>query len=480
MPPKKKGKKGKGKKGKKDEEPPPEEPSEYDTMDVEMLKEVTQMLRQQLEKAQLDRNYVQLERDTIQTFYDITKKEVTDYENAIQQKDREMELMEDNHRVEVRVYIQKVKHLEYEHKNNVKRVKQEGTVSIEEESEAHMLREGELKKGKKSLKLELKERELSNEDEIKVQKQNNEKNLMKLREEFERNIEGLKERQETRLQQLKMDLELRRKVDTHEIEERKNLHINDLMKNHEKAFGQIKNYYNDITHDNLKLIKSLKDEVSEMKKKAAANQKLMHDISQENKRLLEPLTQACDEVAELKHELKDSEKDRLSLRNAKARLKLLEQQHVELQRVHQLMEDEYKLVETERNQLYDSFEHTIKSIQRRGDFKNLVLERKLEGMQDQLDKKQTQFHEVLTAANLDPAELSHVTQRLDEMLAVRNELIRNLQYDVARVSKAYNDTMRTYQGKLREFGIPEDELQTMGFTNLMTKTSTGPAGLVAA
>ncbi|CAN0384371.1 unnamed protein product, partial [Ectocarpus sp. 13 AM-2016] len=69
------------------------------------------------------------------------------------------------------------------------------------------------------------------------------------------------------------------KVDIHEIEERKNLHINDLMKNHEKAFGQMKAYYNDITNDNLKLIRSLKDELVEMKKKAVANQKLMLDIS---------------------------------------------------------------------------------------------------------------------------------------------------------------------------------------------------------
>jgi len=40
-----------------------------------------------------------------------------------------------------------------------------------------------------------------------------------------------------------------------QVEERKNLHINELMKKHEKAFGEIKNYYNDITHNNLDLIK---------------------------------------------------------------------------------------------------------------------------------------------------------------------------------------------------------------------------------
>lgn len=58
--------------------------------------------------------------------------------------------------------------------------------------------------------------------------------------------------------QLEDDLELRRKVDMHEMEERKNLHINDLMRNHDKAFRQMKTYYNDITNDNLRLIKSLK------------------------------------------------------------------------------------------------------------------------------------------------------------------------------------------------------------------------------
>jgi hypothetical protein len=35
---------------------------EYDTMDLEMLREVVPMLRQQLDKSMLDRNYVQLER----------------------------------------------------------------------------------------------------------------------------------------------------------------------------------------------------------------------------------------------------------------------------------------------------------------------------------------------------------------------------------------------------------------------------------
>ena len=245
------------------------------------------MLKQQLAKCTLDRNYVQLERDTIQMFYDITKGEVQDIERQIAAKDREMELMEDNHRVEVRVYLQKVKHLEYEHNNNLRNIAVEGEHFMTEEHENHDNRAYELKKTKKSLKLELAEREWSNAEEIKQVKQQHAKNLLKMREGFEGQLGELSDRCGKRLEQLAADLELRRKVHIHEIEERKNLHINDLMRNHEKAFGQMKSYYNDITNDNLKLIKSLKDEVAEMKKKAVANQKLMHDISQEQGRTRE-------------------------------------------------------------------------------------------------------------------------------------------------------------------------------------------------
>lgn len=45
---------------------------EYEHMDIEMLKEVVPMLRQTLEKAMLDRNYVQLERVRAITFHFIS------------------------------------------------------------------------------------------------------------------------------------------------------------------------------------------------------------------------------------------------------------------------------------------------------------------------------------------------------------------------------------------------------------------------
>ena len=68
------------------------------------------------------------------------------------------------------------------------------------------------------------------------------------------------------MQTLKEDLELRMKVEIHEIEERKNRHINELMKNHQEAFKEMKEYYNDITRENLELIMMHKDKLIDIRK----------------------------------------------------------------------------------------------------------------------------------------------------------------------------------------------------------------------
>jgi hypothetical protein len=48
-----------------------------------------------------------------------------------------MQELEDAHRVEIKVYMQKVKHLEYEHTNNCERVQAEGAFLMKEERTHH-------------------------------------------------------------------------------------------------------------------------------------------------------------------------------------------------------------------------------------------------------------------------------------------------------------------------------------------------------
>ena len=74
-----------------------------------------------------------------------------------------------------------------------------------------------------------------------------------------------------------------------DTEERKNKQIDDMKRKHDRAFTEIKNYYNDITLNNLALINTLKEQVEEMKKKEERLEKQMNEITAENKKLTEPL-----------------------------------------------------------------------------------------------------------------------------------------------------------------------------------------------
>jgi growth arrest-specific protein 8 len=99
--------------------------------------------------------------NAIERFFDISKKELREVELASIAKEREMEVMNDNHRVEVKVcgfefpgmcefvvesfvswghqvYQQKVKHLEYEHGNAIKRYVTEDSATLRSEEVDHL------------------------------------------------------------------------------------------------------------------------------------------------------------------------------------------------------------------------------------------------------------------------------------------------------------------------------------------------------
>ncbi|XP_019391612.1 PREDICTED: growth arrest-specific protein 8 isoform X2 [Crocodylus porosus] len=280
---------------------------------------------------------------------------------------------------------------------------------------------------------------------------------------------------------LREELDLRRKTEIHQIEERKNGQINTLMQNHEKAFSDIKNYYNDVTLNNLALINTLKEQMEEMKKKEDHLEKEMAEVLLQNRRLAEPLQRAREEVAELQKKLVHYEKDKEVLVSTKARLKVTQKELKDLQWEHEVVEQRFSKVQAERDELYRKFTQAIGEVQQKTGFKNLLLERKLQALAGLVEKKEVQLNEVLSAANLDPSALSLLTRKLEDVLESKNTSIKELQYELARVCKAHNDLLRTYEAKLAAFGIPLDNL---GFTPLETPLleqalGQGPAGLVA-
>jgi growth arrest-specific protein 8 len=211
-----------------------------------------------LDREREERNYFQLERDKVNTFWEITKRQLEEKKAELRNKDREMEDSEERHQVEIKVMKQKVKHLLYEHQNNLAQLKSEAQLEAKVSNELNDESQLGLRQDKRSLKISMKEKDLSHEDIIRNLQKTHDSFITNLRDDFQSQSKEIEDKYEKKLRQLRDELDIRRKTEIHEIEERKNQQINTLMRNHEKAFSDIKNYYNDITLNNLSLINTLK------------------------------------------------------------------------------------------------------------------------------------------------------------------------------------------------------------------------------
>ena len=199
---------------------------------------------------------------------------------------------------------------------------------------------------------------------------------------------------------------------------------------------------------------------------------------------------------------------------------MLKERHENLQWEHTILEQRCQQAMTERDELYSKFESSIYDVQQKSGFKNLLLEKKLEALTEvrEMHKAVRRRRAPMRIRGAGDGEEGGAVQRGARRIEYRPDNVGQhhaeagrrdgaeeqdgqgpagppcprpraggcaeahrsatcVQYELARVTKAHNDMVRVYEAKLREFGVPAEEL---GFKPLQTNTSTMPAGLVVS
>jgi growth arrest-specific protein 8 len=162
--------------------------------------------------------------------------------------------------------MQKVKHLEYEHGNNCDKVKIDAQKIMKEERVHHIENDKDMLAKKKEQKQQYIGDDSTNQGDIEHREKDLDANYKDTEDMLNDQRKELIGKYEIKMTELRQELELRMKVEIHEIEERKNQHINELMMNHQEAFTEMKVYYNDITRENLELIRMHKDKLIDIRK----------------------------------------------------------------------------------------------------------------------------------------------------------------------------------------------------------------------
>ncbi|KAL7030279.1 hypothetical protein ACKWTF_006598 [Chironomus riparius] len=342
-------------------------------MSREQLEAFCIKLRNELEREREERNFFQIERDKLRTFWEITRKQYEDSQAIIRNKEREVELAQEEADLEIKNVMQQMKHLQYENQSRIGEMRAEMMTQLKLAQEDHAIQERELFNDKRELKKICRERDEFNELQIQQIKMKHCEHLSLEREKFQNEIKEMANLHERRLQEYMENSEIRHRMEMSEVEERKNNQIKQLIDAHEKAFGEMKSYYNDITINNLALISSIKEQMEEMRRQTERNEKQMADAhSAQNKTIVEPVKDIQAETIELRRKLENYQKDKTSMLKLKKRCDALRKQldNIKFELDAKVLHCE-KLKE-ERDALKQKFEEAVLNVQQRSsmyDFK---------------------------------------------------------------------------------------------------------------
>ena len=277
--------KAKGK-GKKKEEVVEETPEQAEW---KLLKAEADRLHSITKKEEHDFNEFQQQREKLNYFWIVEKKKLEDKRADLRNKHRELQDLEEKHQVEIKIYKQRLKHLLHEHQNNVTVRKTEAEVALKMAQDDDREHQSDVKGEKRVVNIALREIELNHDEYIRGLRREQDQKITFLRHEFERKANEVQKLYEAHMKKTRDGLDRRRKDEIKTIEDRKLIMIEQLMADHQKEFTDIKNYYNDITHNNLDLIKSLKEEVKELEMIERNDQIRLNEKRAENKKLTAPL-----------------------------------------------------------------------------------------------------------------------------------------------------------------------------------------------
>ncbi len=429
-----------------------------DQAEWKQLKNEADRLHKLTKKEESDFNEFQQQREKLNYFWIVEKKKLEDKRVELRNKERELQDLEEKHQVEIKIYKQRLKHLLYEQQNELTHKKTEAEKALKMAQDDDRENEIDIKDDRRLLNIQLKELEFTHEEYIRSLKREQDSKVTFLRHEFERRASEITKNYDMRMKKTREQLDRKRKDEIKSIEDRKHVMIDFLMNEHQKAFMDIKNYYNDITHNNLDLIKSLKEEVKDLEAEERKDQLKLYEKMSENKKLSAPLKKMQEDVISLRQQLEEYKNEKQEMKKVKANLLIVEGNQNQLlweQETLLLRLDELK---KEKNELEYQLKSSIYEVKQKASFRGMLLEKKLNALSKIQEEREAQLNEVLSHANLEPTLLGQVKGHVDDILLRKNNEAKKYQHEIIRLQSQYDFLYSYMEKKLNEYGLTIAEL----------------------
>ena len=218
-------------------------------------------------------------------------------------------------------------------------------------------------------------------------------------------------------------------------------------------------YYSDITHANLELIKALKEEVGDMKKKELSCSVDMRRMERHCEKLQQPLAENERSIRELQERLIEYRQQKFEVEQARGEDQQLTAEMEAVAWEVEVLTQKVELVKAERDRVRGELVAAQLGQAQVSDFSALVMARQVGVLRGEVEKAEAGLSEMLLSTGVVGREVGGVGGRgLEELLMDKNALIVQLEDEVQEWKARFKQMMREYQEEMRAHNIPPEEL----------------------
>lgn len=115
----------------------------------------------------------------------------------------------------------------------------------------------------------------------------------------------------------------------------------------------------------------------------------------------------------------------------------------DLQYELELKTQQKSLLEKEFKTLEDRIVTSLVDVRQRTGLEQLILEKKLEALRENVEKKDAELSQILSSANLDPNRLGQLVQSIEEIESKKAEEISIVQEELKKIREAHSNMVKT-------------------------------------
>ena len=317
------------------------EPIPYDDLPLQQLQSTVAELEQKHSSVLDAANLANTEHDAVLSYYEVTKDKLHELNLEIEQAERTVEQAQEDHGLELSVYDDRLKRVQYDHGNSMKAVTEEGLQANQASRDHHNHRLQNLEEAKREVLLETREMQVLQTEEIHEAKKRHGRQLQAERVRLDEEVVHFRRQCQDHHAAMVEDAELQRRGEVRRAEERGAGRLEQLEAQHRARLDEVTDYFEGIVSNNRVVIRSLRDEINRLEDCADRSSRAIAELTEENERLAEPLAQVMEQMRVLAAQSRDYEKDAEVLMNTKGRIGLNKKRIKDVQKDYEELQKRY-------------------------------------------------------------------------------------------------------------------------------------------